>query len=313
MAPGGTNMRCMKWIAACLGILLAVVVPGAAQAENVIEQETIAATEGNEWLSNEFEAFLGGMAGIDLLVPYGGDGSNAVANCQILLAVNAIVLNIAAAEGLGLIQDEDTTTLDGLFPILRPIGANGLIGPGNHVVKTHNGTASCEQAIGPIKVIHAAAPGWGEAAPVASEAAAMADTLGAELEQVDGLGGDNAILQETIAAAGLSDVIHNEAHVAITDGEANAVSNCQILIGWNMLAVNAALARSSGEIRDGDTIDVNLTLGDGRDGGDAAKLASVTETYAPDIVGEGGTSSCKQTIESITLVVGKPDDIGRQS
>lgn len=300
--------------AATLAVAMAALLPGSALGENVVENVGVAAAGGDDWVTNEFDLDIGGgvLNGLQVGGTNGWDAAHAVSNCQLLLAVNSIIINFVAVEGLGLISDEDLTAIEG-FPFL--LRASNTIDQQQTVVVSTNGTSSCEQRIGPIWVVHAQSDGWGEAAPMVAQADAMADSLQIIPEPGIGAGGDNVIVNVGVAAGDLANILTNDVDIDMFGGSGNAVSSCQILIGWNTLAVNVASVEQSGAIADDDVTDINFTLPDRA--GPIAEASLLGEDTIIDhetvLVHEGGTSSCFQQIESVRLIVGNPEDIGPES
>lgn len=272
----------------------ALVLPGAsAGSSNEIVQVGIGAMSVDDVVENEWELTIGyGLNGIGTTYSREGGGANgnAATNCQFLLAINTLVVNVVAMDALGLINDDDV--FEG--PAYRTLGEGYK---GGHESAT-NGTSSCEQHIGAVDVGFEVADGWGEPAPI--EAAGLADALQLPGNNLNG-GGGNEVIQVGAAIAGVDDVVTNDADVSIV-GTGNAAANCQVIIAWNTLVVNLGTIDQEGTIDDGD--DVNESLPNDI----AVTPLKMNEREEDEDVLVGGWASCVQTVDSIDLHIGEDDD-----
>jgi hypothetical protein len=242
----------------------------------------------SDGLRNDADIEQGGSNGYEVRGGGGSGGANAFANCQMAMLFNTIVANIAAAEGLGLVEDDDE--LNG-----RVLGLGGSGGYAPTYDNTTS-TASCEHAIGDVLVAMDSAPGWGEPAPQESGVASIASSVAQ-----NGLGGGATALGVGVAGADLEDILENDVVVS-QGGGVNSASSCQLLVAWNTMIVNAGIASGSAAVHDNDTngappelVPIELaSIENGLENGHAS----------PENEMQASTSSCRQSIESLTLVIG---------
>lgn len=234
----------------------------------------------------------------DVYVDIGGDNGdddsgNAVANCQWLLSVNAFFNNAVAIESLGLVDEG--------LDILFPVNSNGDSDDNkvDQSIKSTNGTSSCTQEIGAIRVTLDTSPGFGEAPPLDASA------LGALASRMGGGGGyiGGGKLYQGVGGvySGNDDMVQNDADVDIY-GSGNAVANCQLLIAWNTAGTNMASVKQDATFKDGIDIGFPEPVRTLESGNDKPKDKSEIEHEFAN-----GTATCKQTVASIDLHIG--DDV----
>lgn len=224
----------------------------------------------------------------------GRGSTNSFANCQMALLFNTIIANLAAADSLALV-DEDLL-------VEGRVATDSIGWEESPTWENTTSESSCAQDMGAVVVAMEAADGWGEPAPQGDSIASMGEALWSP-QQVDGDGG----VAVSIAAAGteLDDLLENDFESYQGSG-VNAASSCQILVAWNTLVINAGLASASSES------DSNETIGDG--GPPIIQPLSKGEPiwYEGNEL-ESSTSSCSQTIASLTLIIGDTPEIPPQS
>lgn len=284
-------MKTTKMLGASVTIVMLLLVPGANAAIGI--GAGIAGASIDDALRNDAEIYQGSPGGLQTA----GRGSwgevGAAANCQMSLLFNTIVANLAAAEGLGLAEDNDEFN----GRILQEEDPDPVV-----TWENTTATATCDQAIGPVLVVMDAMDGWGEPAPQDNGIASMSTAL---FEN----GGGAMGVGIGLAGADIDDVLEND--VEIYQGTSgggsgtHAASNCQLLVTWNTMILNAGLARGEGDAQDNDTQpDFELP---------PIGTANVEEKHVAENEMEIATSSCSQSVDSITLVVGDTPTIPPES
>lgn len=238
--------------------------------------------EAGDVVENEWETYL-------------YDEGEASSNCQVLIGVQTLAVSVAAVDHLGLITDDDT------YNRLREFFNGGAMDitytDNDEKIFEDTATAPCEQHIGAVRVSITSSDGFGEPAPVADAASAL--EAGAQNQEGDG--DLNANVGIAGAHAGVFDVVRNDADAEHYD-EGTASSNCQILVGWQTAVLGVSTIEQTGTIEDDDETNI------------ADEYVPVESTNREhDIVVEdddtflstdGGTATCVQTVESITLSQG---------
>lgn len=256
-----------------------------------IRQKTKYVTASNDDLvENDFYTDIGGYNGYS-------DNGNSVANCQWLLSVNAIFTNAVAIESLGLVEDED------MIDIIIGLGEYPWPGRGaDQTTEAHNGTASCEQDIGAVRVTMQTADGFGETPPVDGDLFAAASS--GFRTQNGGYGSGKVYQGVRDIYAGNDDMVDNDADVHIY-GSGNAVANCQLLIAWNTAGMNMAMISQDATFEDG--VDLEIGRGETTGGNGLYPPPNGDEVVTIDNSFTNGDASCKQTVSSIDIHVG--DDV----
>lgn len=257
---------------------------------NIIVQLGVAGASTDDIVSNDADV-------------YQDDGEGySVANCQWILSVNAVVINIAEVESLGVIDDDDLIELAPLLGRINSLGAPWWLERANDTVDS---TSDCAQSAEHIRIVVDTDDGWGAPAPMAfatpwSPQAAPTNGIG--------LGGLNVIEQLLVSEAHVDDVIHNDWYSDQDYGTGFAAANCQLIVAWNTLVANAARTTAVGVISDEDNttlVDRVVTLPL------AEKLAEPSLILDPPYIAPNhattATAHCTQTIGTLTIIIGDDD------
>lgn len=251
-----TRETCSVRHVLALGALL-LAAAGPALADNSVVQVPVSVAAGHALVENR--------ASIEM----DGDGAQAASNCQLLVAVDVAVVNLAAADALGLIDDSD-----------RVVAADYARGSGMRDAPAATSNAACAHRVGAVRLAVASAPGWGEAPPHVDPASSHVTADGYYARDT------NTIIQVPIAVSVLGGAVDNSARVLLHGGGSHAVANCQLLVAVNVFVVNAALSEASAAIEDADD-------------------AVVASQPAVDEAGRDATAKCEQTIESLEVVLSR--------
>lgn len=279
-------------LSACVTIALAML-PAASAGVSVAE--SVSGSSVEDTMSNDAENSQGAN-NIALTTRGYGGSTNSFANCQLALFFNTIVINLAAADSLALVEEE--ALLDG-----RIITPNLIEIDVEPTWDNSTSVSSCTQDIGPVVASIEGSDGFGEAAPQGASIASLGEALWSS-QQLDGGGGAVGV---AVSGSNLDDVLENE-FTSFQGSGVNSASSCQILVTWNTLLVNAGVAVADAEV------DSNLS----------SELPEIALPLKSQGEYEGGyegsesstdtsTSSCTQTIASLTLVIGDTPELPPQS
>lgn len=279
-------------LSACLTIAM-VMLPAASAGVSVAESVSGASVE--DTFSNDAENAQGAN-NIAMTSRGYGDNTNSFANCQLALFFNTIVVNLAAADSLALVEEDSLLNGRVITPNLIEIDVEPTWDNSTSV-------SSCTQDIGPIVASIEGSDGFGEAAPQGGSIASLGEALWSSQQ----LNGGGVAVGVSVAGSSLNDVFENE-FTSFQGSGVNSASSCQILVTWNTLLVNAGVAVADAEV------DTNLSS-------EPPEIVLPLKTQGEYEGGYEGsennadtsTSSCTQTIASLTLVIGDTPELPPQS
>lgn len=305
-------MRTQRSLALLVIAVVSLIVPTAAAYGNggseneVTQDDNNADSSQSNVLDNDVDFHVGtnGYGAWE----YGSttEGAVALTNCQLIVVGDAWVGAISVMSTLGVITDEDDTReLDApIFPLSRGIG--------NLDLDAETANSTCDTSAGPIAIHVAVASDFGNPAPLGGSIAGAltAASQGGWWRDYDA-SHDNTITQEYLDADTYQgDVITNDAYMDVGGYGAVAISNCQGIVAAHVGVFSVAMVSSEARIRDDDTTrDVDLGAEP-----TAVDVELTPRTLDVEIENDStATSSCTQTIESITISVGGSSRLPPQS
>lgn len=222
-----------------------------------------------------------------------GDDAKASANCQFLMAVNTVILNLVVAESLGLtggvvVGSGSGGSGSGLSSGSSG-GGRGLHDDGHNETEDEStSTATCEQDFGTIRIVNNPSIGWGEVAP-------HGRTLDEVFKSIRGARNATAVGAGAGATVmGGSNALVNRVSLDLRGNGTHALSSCQFVVAANTFVLDATFASANGQTSSGSESGHSSGLPGSQDG-------NHNETE----IERTATSSCTQRVNSFELILGE--------
>lgn len=223
-----------------------------------------------------------------------GDDAKASANCQFLMAVNTVILNLVVAESLGLTDGVVLGSSSGSSPGSSS-GSNGRRGHDddhNETEDERTSTATCEQDFGTIRIVNNPSIGWGEVAPHGRALDEVFKAIRNGRNATGTSGGAGATV------AGGSHALVNRVSMDLRGNGTHALASCQFVVAANTFVLDATFASATGQTS-GDSGSSHSGSHSGSHGGGHNGTRNETA------IERTATSSCTQRIDSFELLLGE--------